>query len=130
MSIGSTNVGVAEEYTGGSEICPVPTTLLTNAKPSDPFISAVYVPSLSMYMFVAVPISYTVVVSAPVSNAWILDVGFVRPERLSLLYPSKLMKSGISFEYTYNEPYSLPYVSSPAIPIAIRSFVFYASAVA
>ena len=57
---------------------------------SDPFISAVYVPSLSMYMFVAVPISYVVVDSAPVGNAWSLDVGFVIPERLSLLYVSKL----------------------------------------
>ena len=42
-------------------------------------------------MFVADPISYVVVDSAPVGNAWILDVGFVIPERLSLLYVSKSM---------------------------------------
>src|SRR6056300_1027672 len=58
MSIGSTNVGVAEEYTGGSEICPVPTTLLTNANLSDAVIAASYVPGFSMYTLEIVPKSY------------------------------------------------------------------------
>ena len=44
-----------------------------------------------MYMFVAVPISYVVVDSAPVGNAWILDVGFVISLSVNLLYVSKVI---------------------------------------